>query len=203
MSGPVEGRGQVASGWAWALLLPPGWTYLPTDRAAGRAAVARLLDRKLRTLPRDAIATWRRELEREMDRQLSTAADNGASAVYLLVEPVGGVTVTASLTVATLPFDAESLGEGLTATFGTAGDVLESGLTTAGGQPALRRRRLVVSRLTPGGPRVPSTAVDWVVPLPDGDEALTLTFTTSTVPLFEALVGLFDALADTLVLEPV
>jgi hypothetical protein len=186
---------QQVSGRAWSLLLPPGWMHLPTERAAGRRAVSALLDRQLKHLPRDTVATWRRSVERDLGLQLSDAASQGASDVYTLVESVAGLPVSASLTVARMPLGDVDLAAGVLSTFGAAGDVTESGFATLGGVSALRRVRRFARAVGPGKAPTQHLAVDWVVPLPDGDEALALSFTTSTAPLFEALTGLFDAMA--------
>lgn len=196
--------GSAGTCWDWVLLLPPGWVRMPTAAAAGRRAVAAMLDRRLRHLPRDQIAGGRRRLEQELRQQLAAARASGASEVYAQVDLVHGMPVSAGLTVGRLQVggDDESLMKGLTALLGAAGDVVACEPATVGGVPALRRRRRFLRAVADGTPALPQTAVDWVVPLPDSDDVLVLAFATSTEQIADALVALFDAIAMSLELTP-
>lgn len=196
--------GAVGTQWDWVLLLPPGWIRLPTAAAEGRRAVRALLDRRLRHLPRDEIAAGRRTMERELREYLAEARDAGASDVYAQFDLIQGMPVSAGLTVARVSIagDDQTLLQALTAVLGAAGDVIESGPTSAGGLPALRRRRRFVRALADGSPPLPQTAVDWVIPLPDSDDVLVLAFATSTDQVADALVTLFDAIAESLEITP-
>lgn len=196
--------GTAGTQWDWVLLLPPGWVGLPTAAAEGRRAVAALLDRRLRHLPRDTIASGRRMMERELRAHLAEARVAGASDVYTQVDLVQGMPVSAGLTVSKLRMDADdgTLLEGLTVVLGRAEGVVESGVATAGGLPALRRRRHFLRPLADGMEPQPQTAVDWVVSLPDSEEVLVLAFATSTEQVADALVALFDAIACSLEITP-
>ena len=196
--------GTAGAQWDWVLLLPPGWVRLPTAAAEARRAVRSLVGRRLRHLPRDQIAAGRRVLERELRQQLAEARDAGASDVYAQVDLIRGMPVSAGLTVSLLQVagDGDTLLRGLTAVLGAAGDVVESGTAAAGDLPALRRRRRFRRSLSDGAPALTHTAVDWVVSLPDGDDVLVLAFATATEQVADALVALFDAIAQSLEIAP-
>lgn len=193
-SGPAGGD------WDWVLLLPPGWVRLPTAAPGARRAVAALLDRRLRHLPRDEIASGRRKLEHELRAMLAEARAAGASDVYTQVDLISGMPVSAALTVARLQVTADdaTLMEGLTRVLGASGDVVETDGRKAGGLPALRRRRHFTRAVAAGLDPQPQTGVDWLVSLPDCDDVLVLSFVTSTHQVREELVTLFDAVAGSL-----
>lgn len=192
--------GTAGADWDWVLLLPPGWARLPTAAPQARRAVTGLLDRRLRHLPRDEIAQVRRALERELRTSLSEARAAGASDVYMQVDLISGMPVSAALTVARIEVaaDEQTLLEGLTRVLGASGDVVESGSGTAGGLPALRRRRHFQRPLAAGLEPTAQTAVDWLVSLPGANDVLVLSFVTSTAPVADELVVLFDAVARSL-----
>lgn len=189
-----------AGGTGWSVVLPATWTTIPTEEQAARPVIRRLIDRSLDAHPRDELALHRARLDQALRRQCATAAEAGASHVHALTEPVRGYPVSATLMGVPLDLPPEAdLLDALTDVLGTADGVVESGETTLGGMFALRRVRRVPSRLDedPSSPEVMTTHVEYVVGLPD-DLLLVLVFTTSTEPLQEALVVLFDAIAGTL-----
>lgn len=192
----------VSAGATWTLLLPPSWVSLPTEPDTGRAAVKRVLDRRLSHLPRDQVAPARIELDRMLRGLLADAHDAGATAVHALVELVRGMPVSASLAVTVAPLPGAGLDtRALAGVLRDGGDVQESDARLLGDLPALRRRRRWHDVVPQTGTRevaVWHTGVDWVVPSPDGDEVLVLTFTTMTEPVVEELVVLFDAIAGSL-----
>ncbi|HEU0103144.1 MAG TPA: hypothetical protein VFR07_12575 [Mycobacteriales bacterium] len=167
-----------------------------------------LLDRVLAGLPRDRVAPLRIALDRELRSTLRRARDAGAGEVHTQLHLVRGLPVDAALTVSLLPLDSGELLGGLVGrVLGDAADVVQIGEAALAGLPALRRRRRWAEPAAvgadPGLPTRWSTGVDWVVGLPGGEGVLVLAFATSTEPVVEALVELFDALAATLRLEPV
>ena len=202
MTGRAGGQGR----WTWQLLLPPGWLHLPvTDRAAGRAALRKLLDRALAHLPRDEVAPARRSHELHLRSLLDEAREIGASDVYVLARLTRGFPVSAGLTV--LPIGRtegeHDLLPRLTAALGDAVGVVSHEQTTLVGAPALRRQRRVRQpspAADPPGPELWRTHVDWVVALPD-DGWLALSFATETDALAAELVELFDAMAASLELH--
>lgn len=184
----------------WRLLLPPTWLTLPTDPDAGRAAVSRLIDRMLEGKPRDELIDVRVEIDRMLRRQLADAAKAGATHVHALSQPLAGVPVSASLTVATVstPGHPDELASALNRVLGDGEGVVEHGYTEAGDHPALRRvRRVPVPQDLTLGKEVLATLVDYVVPTSDRS-LLLLSFSTTTWQIEEELVTLFDAIASTL-----
>jgi hypothetical protein len=200
----VVATGAAGVRWRWTLLLPPGWVRLPTGAAEGRRAVTALLDRRLQHVPRDAVAQSRRAMQAELHRVLEEARQAGASEVYSQMDLVHGLPVSAGLTVSRVqvPADREQVRTGLGGVLGTGEGVVESGGAEVNGLPALRRRRHLLREPAPGAAPQPHVAVDWVVPLPDGDDVLLLAFATSTTKVAEELVQLFDAIAQSIELEP-
>ena len=201
----VEVTGGAGTVWDYVLLLPPGWVGLPTGAAEARRAVAALLDRRLRKLPRDEVATGRRIMERQLRAQLGEARVAGASEVYAQVDLIRGMPVSAGLTVSRQQVRAQdkALLSGLGAVLGTAEGVVESGPVALDiGLVALRRVRRFQHVAAEGTPPQEQTTVEWVVPLPDCDDLLVLAFATSTPQVAEALVMLFDAVAQSLEIAP-
>ena len=86
----------------WSLLLPPGWWHVPLDERRHQSITA-LLDRQLASLPRDRVATLRRELDGELTRQVERAVANGAVEMYLNVDLMRGLPVAASCLVTVVP----------------------------------------------------------------------------------------------------
>lgn len=184
----------------WSLLLPPGWWHIPLDERRGQSITA-LLDRRLASLPRDRVATLRRELDGELTRLVERAVVNGAVEMYLNVDLMRGLPVAASCLVTVVP-------AGMVTTLPTAelaalmreqpGD--EVGVLEVAGAPAARvRRREPVTHadgLSTGELAV--TRLQVYVPVPDTTEMLLLSFSTPMDPIADAMVGLFDAIAGSL-----
>lgn len=204
MSAPArtEARGNTGT-WRWTLMLPPNWVSLPTEAAAGRAAVTRLLDRRLAHLPRDQIATVRRRLRSELRALLAEARDAGAGSVHTHLALMRGLPVTATCAVALLEggVDDPRLVAELVGAFGSDGTVDQLDVRPLAGLPAIRRRRRVSTPIEETGQQAAGTVLDWAVPLPDGEGALLMSFSTLTEPVVEELVQLFDAIAASLLLE--
>jgi hypothetical protein len=95
----VDGR---AGAVGWSLLLPPGWWHIPLDERRGQSVTA-LLDRQLASLPRDRVATLRREVEGELTQLVERAIANGAVEIYLNVDLIRGLPVAASCLVTVVP----------------------------------------------------------------------------------------------------
>jgi hypothetical protein len=201
--GPEAARGRAGT-WRWTLLLPPRWVTLPTEGRAGRAAIRRLLDRRTAHLPRDEVATMRRRLELELRGLLGRARDAGVDVVHAHLDLMRGLPVTATCSVTLLHGgvdDPRMVGR-LVSTLGSEGTVVAIDVHSLAGLPAIRRRRRSAVPVEGATGSVWSTGLDWVVPLPDGDGALLMTFSTVTEPVAEELVVLFDAIAGSLQLEP-
>jgi hypothetical protein len=191
---------------AWRIMIPPGWTTIPTDPTRAEAAIKRFLDDSLRGKHRDELIMARIEVETGLRDQIADARTSGARAVHVLTEPFRNVPVTASLVVsqvAVAPDD--DLAEALEEVLGESDGVVEVGECEIAGLPALRRvRREADDELEERTGRVGAgarTLVDYVVFI-DGATILVMAFATSTPQVANELVQLFDAMAGTLELAP-
>jgi len=193
----VDGRAEPVG---WSLLLPPGWWHVPLDERRGQSVTA-LLDRQLASLPRDRIATLRRELDGELTWLVERAVANDAVEMYLNVDLMHGLPVAASCLVTVVPI---GLGTALPATEVAAlmgdqpGD--EVGVLEVAGAPAARVRRR--EPLTDGEGlstgELAVTRLQVYVPVPKTTEMLLLSFSTPIDPIADAMVALFDAIAGSL-----
>jgi hypothetical protein len=200
-------HGRAAGGtatWSWTLMLPPNWTTLPTEPAAARTAVKGLLARQMAHLPRDRVAGARRQLESELRTLLRQAEDAGAKTVHACFALMRGLPVSATCTVTLLEggVDDPRLLAELATRLAADEAVVEIDVRPLAGLPAIRRRRRRSMPVEGTERAVTSTGLDWAVPLPDGDGALVLAFGTTTDPVAEQLVALFDAMAGSLQLTP-
>ena len=190
----------VSGGAGWTVLLPPEWVTIPTEAEAARPVINRLLDRTFEGKPRDELVHHRIRLDRSLRQQCASAAEVGAAHVHALAEPIRGLPVSATLIGVPLQISADGdFLDALTEVLGTATGVVEAEETEVGGLYALRRVRRAPTRLDedPDSPEVMATHVDYVVALPDAS-MLVLAFTTTTEPVAQHLVMLFDAIASTL-----
>lgn len=184
----------------WSLLLPPGWWHIALDEHRGQSVKA-LLDRQLASLPRDRVATLRRDLDGELTRLVERAVANGAVEMYLNVDLMRGLPVAASCLVTVVPL---GFGTALPAT--ELADLLgdqpgdEVGVLEVAGASAarVRRREEVTDEdgMTTGDLAV--TRLQVYVPVPNTTEMLLLSFSTPMDPIADAMVGLFDAIAGSL-----
>lgn len=190
----------VRAGGDWTVLLPAGWATFPTDPEKARAAVRRATDRMMQGQARDELVRARIDTERSLGELVEKARRSGAAAVHLLVEPVRGVPVSASLVVTELSVTNDrELAQQVAQVFGRATGVVENERVEIGSLPALRRRR---RNLMPADERFPDaqvweTSLDLVVET-GPDELLVLTFATMTDDVADELVVLFDAIAGSL-----
>lgn len=191
------------SAWEYALLLPPGWSRLPLDPVRSRATMRRLIDERFARLPRDKVATLRRELELEVRRVVERAASAGAVDLWLQTELVRGVAISASLTVTVVPAAGGDGLESLVA--GTDAELRSSELVEVGVERAVRRVRVTAAGPDPAGERgvladvLPSaTVVEYLFAIPDSPKLLLLSFATTTHQVLDALVALFDAVGQSL-----
>ena len=184
----------------WSLLLPPGWWHVPLDERRHQSITA-LLDRQLASLPRDRVATLRRELDGELTRQVERAVANGAVEMYLNIDLMRGLPVAASCLVTVVPV---GFGTALPATELAAlmgdepGD--EVGVLEVTGAPAarVRRREPVTDADGLSTGELAVTRLQVYVPVPNRTEMLLLSFSTPMDPIADAMVTLFDAIAGSL-----
>jgi hypothetical protein len=184
----------------WSVLLPPGWWHVPLDENRGRSVKA-LLDHQLASLPRDRVASLRRELEGELGRLVERAVANGAVEMYLNVDLMRGLPVAASCLATVVPvgFGTALSAAELAALMGDRpGD--EVGVLEVAGAPAarVRRREPVVDEHGMSTGELPVTRLNVYVPVPNAEQMLLLAFSTAVDPIADAMVTLFDAIAGSL-----
>jgi hypothetical protein len=86
----------------YSLVLPTGWRRIPIQhgtRAAIRAIVDEVMRRYPKDQPRDKMTPYRIELERRLSDLARRARSTGGVDLYLPIEYVHGVTITASFVV--------------------------------------------------------------------------------------------------------
>lgn len=175
----------------FSLLLPPGWVRLPLDGREHERVVA-LVNDKVQELPPQAREGLRRTMTRDVLASLEKARAAGGVDVFLSVAESQGLPIAASCLVTFLNTRDELPLQGLLEEF--AADQVS--LVTVAGARAVRRRYLEESES--GDVVLQTTLVDYFVPLPASTGLLVLSFGTSLEPLAEALVQLFDAMAESL-----
>lgn len=189
---------------SFVIAIPPGWMRLPA-RAEHRSELARLIEQIVEealpsSLPRDSAEPWRGELRKRLNQVVLDAEDAGASAVYLPVRPINGVTIPASFTEAEIEDDGrESADSLLTAILEDA----ESNATSCviDGAPAARIDRTTLSAQPAGDwPEVTSRQIVYTIQVPHREGRwVVISFSAisgdnPSAALSDALVALFDAL---------
>ena len=192
---------------AFLIALPPGWLRMPAreaDRPLLREMVEAIVDEALpATLPRDTAEPWRGELRKRLVGAVVEAGDAGASAVYLPVRAVNGVTVPASI------IESEIDDDGIGEPGSVLADLLADGERdatshTVDGALAVRTDSTTV-RFEPrdGWPAVTTRQIVYTVEVPHREGRwIVLSFSTASgdtpsAALSDALVSLFDALMST------
>jgi hypothetical protein len=206
--------GAVAPVAGYSLVLPTGWRQIPIQggtKAAIRGIVDEVLRRFSRGKSRDAMTPYRIELERRLTDMARRVRSAGGRDLYLPIEYVHGVTITASFVVSqvTMPEPppeviAESGGQG-----GADAEVVvgyltspEGGNATAvsvGGVAAARTERVAAPDPAEEIP-VGSRRVDYLIPVPrQPTRWLVMAFSTigdgdPEGDFAKLLVELFDAI---------
>jgi hypothetical protein len=192
---------------AWVFLLPPGWARFPVGdgrRAelaeAIEAVVARILPADL---PRDSTEPLRRLTRERLRSGLTLGGDEGASVVYLPVQPIDGVFIPASITE--IEFESDAGIDPLQVVAGILTDGYdESDILEIDGCPAIRITAML--RDVPGDAEVTTVSSRQVVYAISRDEddgswlalSFSVIFTTAeSERLADALVLFFDAVMTT------
>lgn len=174
----------------FAVLLPPGWVRIPLDgRESARAAT--LAANKTAGLEEPQRSAVRDKLARMIRQALGDARSAGGIDVLLSLAERDGMPLAASCLISYLnqgqevPLD--MLAAELSGKDGEAGG--DVSLTEVGGGPAVRRRYAEDG----------ITKVDYFLPIPGRPTGfLVMAFGTPMLPLADALVTLFDAIAASL-----
>lgn len=176
------------------VLMPPGWVRIPIS-GDSTARVVALATERARLAPPEMRESMRTALVSSLSRAVSEARQAGGIDLLLSVDAVEGIPTPASCLVSYVPADgmmpdSASLLEQLSGPATTV-TVVELDLGTA-----VRRQSL---RWTEeAGVAVTVTELDIWVPMPVRGGYLVFAFSTPSLELAPALVGLFDAMAGSL-----
>ncbi|HEX5291574.1 MAG TPA: hypothetical protein VFX25_22120 [Streptosporangiaceae bacterium] len=190
----------------FAVLLPPGWVRIKLD-GSEPVVLARLVAAKVATVDPAQREEARALLTRTLGSALRDARAAGGLDVLLSVAESHGVPIAASCLITYLDKDGDKVPlDGLLMDLAARGGQV-TGIEIADG-PAIRHQYEVSpadgsqseSRLGAGAEPVATrvTMVDFFLPLPGRPGLLVLSFSTPVEPLAEALVMLFDAIAESL-----
>lgn len=171
----------------FAVLLPPGWARIPLD-ARENARAAAIAAQKTSSLSEPERSQVRDKLTRMIRSALQEARSAGGIDVLLSLAERDGIPLAASCLISYLDQDQEVPLDMLTAELAAKGGSAE--LTKlAAGIPAVRRRYAEDG----------ITRVDYFLPIPGRPTGfLVMAFGTPMEPLADALVFLFDAIAQSL-----
>ncbi len=185
----------------YTLVLPPGWSRIPLRRGTEQA-ITRILDRAFAGLPRDQVASLRRELHLRLQDLAGRARESSGLDLYLPTEQMHGVTATASFVVAEISLvSAEPVDPGMLVARLVAGSERTTAVELAG--TAGTRTEHLAAADAEQGIEHPSRRVDYVLPVPtDPYRWVIVSFSTlgsgdPTDEFAELLVEFFDAIMTT------
>lgn len=205
----------VAQVTGYTLVLPPGWRRIPVrhgTKPAIRAIVDEVLHRFSKGISRDKLTRYRIDLERRLSDMAKQARPAGGIDLYLPIEYMHGVTITASFAVSqlTLPDPAEGMAGTADAEAAASADTAQlvaylTGVTgeassvAVGGATAARKESVAAAdpaQQIPFGSR----RADYLVPVPGEPRGL-LVVAFSTIgdgnpdgDFAKLLLELFDAI---------
>lgn len=138
---------------------------------------------------------------RELQRTAKDAYQAGGIELYLSTLTIGPLPLSSSLLVSfpmpgSMPSSANV--HTIAETLRQSGADITLVTLTAAGKAVRELRTEVASPGTQLGNELPTTTVKYYVPIPAADEWLIMSFSTPLDPLAKQMVGLFDAVADTL-----
>jgi hypothetical protein len=184
----------------YRLLLPDGWFRISLAPEQRERSVDALVERQFKGI--DDAPHLKRQVRKELLARTATAYQNGGIELYLSMQQAGPGTIPASLLVTFVPpqhpepVPVEEL-KSVLARNGSPGqrisvEELPSGL-------AVRvRARAIPGSEDPSGNTLPTTSVDYHIPIPNSPAYLLLSFSSPLDPIADAMVGLFDAIATSL-----
>jgi hypothetical protein len=185
----------------FTVLLPPGWVRIKLD-GSEPVVLARLVAAKVATVDPAQREEARALLTRSLGSALRDARAAGGLDVLISVAESHGVPIAASCLITYLDKDGDKVPlDGLLMDLAARGGQV-TGTEIADG-PAIRHQYEVSppeGSLPAGEEPVATrvTMVDFFLPLPGRPGLLVLSFSTPVEPLAEALVMLFDAIAESL-----
>ncbi|MFF7795322.1 hypothetical protein [Streptomyces sp. NPDC007991] len=181
------------------LVVPDGWFKLSLDPEDRDRSIIALAEQQFRGV--DNAPLLKEQVMRELQKTAKDAYQAGGIELYLSTLRIGPLPLSSSLLVSfpmpgTMPASsdvhtfAEVLGRR-----GAEATVVE---LSAAGRAVRELRSEAASPSTQLGNELRTTTVKFYVPVPATDEWLILSFSTPLDPLAQQMVGLFDAVADTL-----
>jgi hypothetical protein len=201
MTRPAAANGAPRTPRDFAVLLPPGWVRIKLD-GSEPVVLARLVAAKVATVDPAQREEARALLTRTLGSALRDARAAGGLDVLISVAESHGVPIAASCLITYLDKDGDKVPlDGLLMDLAARGGQV-TGTEIADG-PAIRHQYEVSppeGSLPAGEEPVATrvTMVDFFLPLPGRPGLLVLSFSTPVEPLAEALVMLFDAIAESL-----
>jgi len=188
-------------GQRYSIVLPPGWAAIPL-RSGTRAAVRDILDSSFRGLPRDKYGPYRHELERRLHELADQARCNSGVDLYLPVDLMHGLPVSASFVVSEVSFGSIETPDPALVVAKLAADSTGSGVVSVDGAMAARTERIVAGDAAKGSGHA-TRRVTYIVAVPgDADRWLSVAFSTPGAGgpednVSNLLVELFDAMMAT------
>lgn len=185
----------------YSLVLPPGWARIPLASGT-ESAISRILDRSFASVPRDKVATARRELQVHLRSMATAAQERNGIDLYLPTERMHGFTVAASFIVAEVSFGAEDSPDPATIVTRLVADASTSDVVEVDGTAGARAESVQPPERG-ATHEFGARQVDYVIPVPgDVDRWVVVTFSTigqgrPTDALADLLVELFDAIMTT------
>ena len=196
----------------FVIAMPPGWLRLPAlegDREVLDLMIDGIVaDTLPDSLPRDSTEPWRGELRKRLTASVVEAREAGATAVYLPVRPVNGVTVPASIIESEIDDEGHPDSVGVLAAIlgdpALASQGADASLRSVDGAPAARTDRTIrkVQR-DADWPEVTTRQIVYTIEVPHREGRwIVLSFSSvssddSGGALSDALATLFDALVST------
>ena len=196
----------------FVIAMPPGWLRLPAlegDREVLDLMIDGIVaDTLPDSLPRDSTEPWRGELRKRLTASVVEAREAGATAVYLPVRPVNGVTVPASIIESEIDDEGHPDSVGVLAAIlddpALASQGADASLRSVDGAPAARTDRTIrkVQR-DADWPEVTTRQIVYTIEVPHREGRwIVLSFSSvssddSGSALSDALAILFDALVST------
>jgi hypothetical protein len=181
------------------LVVPDGWFKLSLDPEDRDRSIIALADRQFHGL--DNAPLLKEQMMRELQKTAKDAYQAGGIELYLSTLRVGPLPLSSSLLVSfpmpgTMPAsrDVNMLAEVL----GRRGAETTVVKLPAAGGAVREYRREAADPQTQLGNKLPTTTLKFYVPVPASEEWVILSFSTPLDPLARHMVGLFDAVANTL-----
>lgn len=181
------------------LVVPDGWFKLSLDPEHRDRSIIALAEQQFHGV--DNAPLLKEQVMRELQKTAKDAYQAGGIELYLSTLRIGPLPLSSSLLVSfampgTMPSssDVHAFAEVL----GRRGAEATVVKLSAAGRAVREFRSEAASPSTQLGNELPTTTVKYYVPVPATEELLILSFSTPLDPLARQMVGLFDAVADTL-----